>query len=66
MILEGLLDFRMQRAIDTEVKSTQRYTLAHQPVFHFHCDPYIQADTTSTLPDIVTNGVLLGVYESRD
>ena len=56
----------MQRAVETDVKPTQRYLLQHRPVFHFHCDPYITADTSSTLPDIVTDGVLLGVYDSRD
>ncbi|KAM0731177.1 Sorting nexin-24 [Formica fusca] len=39
-------------------------TLGHHPVLTFHCDPYIQADSTSSLPDVVTNGVLLGIYKS--
>ncbi|EFN88664.1 Sorting nexin-22, partial [Harpegnathos saltator] len=38
--------------------------LGHHPVLSFHCDPYIQADPTSNLPDVVTNGVLLGIYKS--
>lgn len=39
-------------------------TLGHHPVLTFHCDPYVQADSTSSLPDVVTNGVLLGIYKS--
>ncbi|KAL7297728.1 hypothetical protein TKK_0008763 [Trichogramma kaykai] len=34
------------------------------PVLTFLCDPYIHADKSSSLPDIVTNGVLLGIYKS--
>ncbi|OAD57890.1 Sorting nexin-24 [Eufriesea mexicana] len=37
--------------------------LSHQPVLTFHCDPYVQPSaTSSSLPDIVINGVLLGIY----
>ncbi|EZA47274.1 sorting nexin-24 [Ooceraea biroi] len=39
-------------------------TLGHHPVITYHCDPYVQADSTSDLPDVVTNGVLLGIYKS--
>lgn len=38
--------------------------LGHYPVLTFHCDPYAQSSTTSSLPDIIINGVLLGVYKS--
>ncbi|XP_012228759.1 sorting nexin-22-like [Linepithema humile] len=38
--------------------------LGHHPILTFHCDPYVQADSTSSLPDVVTNGVLLGIYKS--
>ncbi|XP_012264801.2 sorting nexin-24-like isoform X2 [Athalia rosae] len=33
-------------------------TLKHHPVLTFQCDPYVRANTASSLPDIVTNGVL--------
>ncbi|XP_011864801.1 PREDICTED: sorting nexin-24-like [Vollenhovia emeryi] len=39
-------------------------TLGHHPVWTFHRDPYIPSDSTSSLSDIVTNGVLLGIYKS--
>jgi len=38
-------------------------TLGHHPVLTFHCDPYVPADSTSSLSDVVTNGVLLGIYK---
>ncbi|XP_076676952.1 sorting nexin-24 isoform X2 [Andrena cerasifolii] len=38
--------------------------LGHHPVLTFHCDPYAESSTTSSLPDIVINGVLLGIYKS--
>ncbi|XP_020289017.1 sorting nexin-22-like [Pseudomyrmex gracilis] len=41
-----------------------RITLGHHPVLTFHCDPYVQADSSSSLPDVVTTGVLLGIYKS--
>lgn len=43
-----------------------RITLGHHPVLTFHCDPYVQADSSSSLPDVVTTGVLLGIYKSWD
>ncbi|KZC09988.1 PREDICTED: sorting nexin-24-like [Dufourea novaeangliae] len=39
-------------------------TLGHYPVLSFHCDPYTQSNSSSSLPDIVINGVLLGIYKS--
>ncbi|CAL7948371.1 unnamed protein product [Xylocopa violacea] len=40
-------------------------TLDHQPVIAFHCDPYVRSSAAwNSLPDIVINGVLLGVYKS--
>ncbi|XP_046485697.1 sorting nexin-24 isoform X6 [Neodiprion pinetum] len=41
-------------------KQVRSLTLRHHPILTFQCDPYIQANTTSSLPDIVTNGVLVG------
>lgn len=42
-------------------------TLGHQPVLTFHCDPYVQSNATpNSLPDVVINGVLLGLYKSRE
>ena len=38
--------------------------LEHHPVLTFHCDPYVPANSISSLSDIVTNGVLLGIYKS--
>lgn len=49
-------------------KNGSRYNhsnaLGHHPVLTFHCDPYVQANSTSGLPDVITNGVLLGIYRS--
>ncbi|XP_012280749.1 sorting nexin-24 [Orussus abietinus] len=39
-------------------------TIGHHPVITFQSDPYVHVDKTTSLPDIVTNGVLLGVYKS--
>lgn len=37
----------------------------HHPVLTFECDPYAYPNGTSnSLPDIVINGVLLGIYKS--
>ncbi|XP_033330737.1 sorting nexin-24 [Megalopta genalis] len=38
-------------------------SLGHHPVLSFHCDPYAQSNSSSSLPDIVINGVLLGMYK---
>lgn len=45
-------------------KQVREATLGHHPVLTFQCDPYVRANTASSLPDIVTNGVLVGVYKS--
>ncbi|PBC28680.1 Sorting nexin-24 [Apis cerana cerana] len=38
---------------------------SHQPVLTFHYDPYVESGSTSnSLPDIVINGVLSGIYKS--
>lgn len=34
----------------------------HHPIMTYHCDPYVRINSTSDLPDVVTNGVLLGLY----
>lgn len=40
-------------------------TFSHQPVLTFHYDPYVESGSTSnSLPDIVINGVLSGIYKS--
>ncbi|XP_054006675.1 sorting nexin-24-like [Hylaeus anthracinus] len=36
--------------------------LNHHPVLTFHRDPYVLSNATPSLPDIVINGVLLGMY----
>ncbi|PBC28681.1 Sorting nexin-22 [Apis cerana cerana] len=37
---------------------------SHQPVLTFHYDPYVESGSTSnSLPDIVINGVLSGIYK---
>ncbi|XP_058799380.1 sorting nexin-24-like [Phymastichus coffea] len=36
----------------------------HHPVLKYHCDPYVHVNETTSLPDIVTDGVLLGIYKS--
>lgn len=58
-----IFDFsRLYKATNCSIHNPN--TLGHHPVLTFHCDPYIQADSTSSLPDVVTNGVLLGIYKS--
>ncbi|XP_046746988.1 putative glycerol-3-phosphate transporter 5 isoform X2 [Diprion similis] len=42
-----------------DTKHVRSPTLRHHPVLTFQCDPYIRPNTTSSLPDIVTNGVLV-------
>jgi len=39
-------------------------TIGHHPVMTFKCDPYLEAQSGASLPDIVTQGVLLGIYKS--
>lgn len=39
-------------------------TVGHRPVLTFQRDPYVQVNNNTSLPDIVTNGVLLGLYKS--
>lgn len=63
MINLFIFDFsRLYKATNCSIHNPN--TLGHHPVLTFHCDPYIQADSTSSLPDVVTNGVLLGIYKS--
>ncbi|XP_015112764.1 sorting nexin-24-like isoform X2 [Diachasma alloeum] len=40
--------------------------VGHHPVITFKCDPYVTAESQSGLPDIVTQGVLLGFYKSEN
>ncbi|XP_011687836.1 PREDICTED: sorting nexin-24-like [Wasmannia auropunctata] len=54
---------RIHKAADSSTHN-QPNMLGHHPVLTFHCDPYVPADSTSSLTDIVTNGVLLGIYKS--
>ncbi|KAG5325176.1 SNX24 protein, partial [Pseudoatta argentina] len=54
---------RIHKAADNSVHNHPN-TLGHHPVLTFHCDPYVPADSTSSLSDVVTNGVLLGIYKS--
>jgi hypothetical protein len=42
----------------------QSSSLKHHPVLTFHCDPYVHVKQTTSLPDVVTNGVILGIYKS--
>ncbi|XP_034934119.1 sorting nexin-24-like [Chelonus insularis] len=39
--------------------------IGHHPVITFKCDPYVNADSKSSLPDIVIQGALLGIYKSE-
>ncbi|XP_076177234.1 sorting nexin-24 [Ptiloglossa arizonensis] len=62
------------RAAVASYKSTYKETektrhvhnsaIDHHPVLTFNYDPYVRSNTTSSLPDIVINGVLLGTYNS--
>ncbi|KAK3922629.1 Sorting nexin-24 [Frankliniella fusca] len=36
--------------------------MAHQPVFIYRKDPYLQPDSKSDLPDVVVNGMLMAMY----
>ncbi|XP_076623622.1 sorting nexin-24 [Colletes latitarsis] len=47
-----------------ETQHVHPSSLDHHPVITFHCDPYAQSNATSSLPDIVISGVLLGTYNS--
>lgn len=57
------LHSRMQTMCKDE-NIVQSSSLQHHPVLTFHCDPYVLVSETTSLPDIVTNGVLLGIYKS--
>ncbi|XP_012532355.1 sorting nexin-24 [Monomorium pharaonis] len=60
---ETVFHQRIHKAADSSMHN-HPYTLRHHPVLTFHCDPYVRADSTSSLSDVVTNGVLLGIYKS--
>jgi hypothetical protein len=36
--------------------------IGHQPIYNYKKDPYMQVEENSHLPDVVTQGVLLGLY----
>ena len=42
--------------------SSDDKAMDHQPIFSFTTDPYIKAEESTHLPDIITEGVLLGLY----
>ncbi|XP_077280422.1 sorting nexin-24 [Temnothorax americanus] len=56
---------RIRKAADSSTHNHPNI-LEHHPVLTFHCDPYVPdpADSTNGLSDVVTNGVLLGIYKS--
>lgn len=56
--------FYRQSIFKDDNAGAQSSSLNQPPVLTFHCDPYIYSNKSSSLPDIVTNGVLLGVYKS--
>ncbi|XP_021919191.1 sorting nexin-24-like isoform X3 [Zootermopsis nevadensis] len=37
-------------------------SMDHQPIYNYKKDPYMQVEENSNLPDVVTQGVLLGLY----
>ncbi|XP_076300989.1 uncharacterized protein LOC143219079 [Lasioglossum baleicum] len=49
--------------VPEDTQYDQPNVLGHHPVLTFRCDPYAQSNTSSSLPDIVINGVLQGMYE---
>ncbi|XP_066598833.1 sorting nexin-24-like [Prorops nasuta] len=59
----GVSHRRMQKS-EVGAKDAPSNTLDHHPVLSFNCDPYIQTETKTSLPDIVTSGVLLGIYKT--
>ncbi|XP_011497399.1 PREDICTED: sorting nexin-24-like [Ceratosolen solmsi marchali] len=58
MYHKGMLKIYKDEAI------IQSGSLQHHPVLTFHCDPYVHVNQTTSLPDVVTNGVILGIYKS--
>ncbi|PSN50391.1 Sorting nexin-24 [Blattella germanica] len=42
--------------------NSEAKAMEHQPIYNFKKDPYIHAEDNSHLPDVVTQGVLLGLY----
>lgn len=64
----NLNDFRVNGSINSRNEAEKNITLGHQPVIiTFKCDPYLTTKTqTTSLPDIVREGVLLGIYKTID
>ncbi|XP_006621829.1 sorting nexin-24-like [Apis laboriosa] len=55
--------FQYKDTEDSQYVDTSAFS--HQPVLTFHYDPYVESGSTSnSLPDIVINGVLSGIYKS--
>lgn len=46
-----------------DTKHVHPSAFGHHPVLTFHSDPYIQPNASTNFPDIVTSGVLLGMYK---
>ncbi|KAJ9584214.1 hypothetical protein L9F63_021449 [Diploptera punctata] len=42
--------------------NSENKAMEHQPIFNFKKDPYVKAEESNHLPDVVTQGVLLGLY----
>ncbi|XP_044018705.1 sorting nexin-22-like [Aphidius gifuensis] len=40
--------------------------IGHYPIVTFTCDPYLTTKKRTSLPDIVTQGVLLGIYKTNN
>lgn len=40
--------------------------IGHYPIITFTCDPYLSSKKHTSLPDIVTQGVLLGIYKTNN
>ncbi|XP_047364945.1 sorting nexin-24-like isoform X2 [Vespa velutina] len=59
----GVTEKRGQKQIN-DLGHIHPSSLGHHPVLTFHRDPYIHVNKNTSLPDIVTNGVLLGLYKS--
>ncbi|XP_046366812.1 sorting nexin-24-like [Haliotis rufescens] len=53
-------------SIDSLDKLSQDIRVSHQPVISFPADSFLQENTTSTLPDIVAEGVTRGLYSPGD
>lgn len=59
----GATHKRTYREPEDDTRHVHSGAFGHHPVLIFHRDPYLQPNLSTNLPDIVTTGVLLGIYK---